>query len=98
MKLRAIAAVFSVHLASSLGSLLVGVGHTMARVETGAAPTLGERAIDLAMQVLLFPLVHLARQAPQGWFPGAWGYVPFLLNSALWAMLAVHAWRAAKPP
>lgn len=93
-KLLAIAVVASVHAALSLGAFLIGFGHTMARFETGAPPTLSERVIDAAILILFFPVVHLARQAPHGWFSGLWGYVPFLLNSAVWAVLVVYAWQA----
>jgi hypothetical protein len=89
-KLLAIAAVASVHAALSLGTFLIRFGHTMARFETGAPPTLVERVIDAAILILFFPVVHLARQAPHGWFSGLWGYVPFLLNSAICAVLIVN--------
>ncbi len=65
----------------------------MARFDTGQEATLFERLLEVFVDVVFFPLVHLAFLAPRGWFPGIWwGYVPILLNSALWAYVLVAGW------
>ena len=70
-------------------------GHTIDYVLDGKpVPKFFYRALDIASDVLQFPLVAIALKNGKGWFPGLWAYIPILLNSALWvtALLAFFTW------
>jgi hypothetical protein len=84
--------VFTVlHAALSFGLFLFTFSTGMARMEAAAEPTLPEKILEAAVQVLYFPFMHLARLVP-GWFSGLWGYLPLLVNSLFWAVVLVELW------
>lgn len=80
------------HASLSIYALLHAFSAGMARFDTGQAPSIFEKLTDAFVLVMFFPLVHLCQHAPKGWFSGLWGYLPILLNSALWAWVMIHAY------
>jgi hypothetical protein len=73
------------HFVVSLFTVMIAFGAGMARFDTGAAPSLGERVVLVIRDVVLFPLAPLLVSVlPGRWFPGLWGYIPFAANSLLW--------------
>ena len=90
----AFVAVAATHAALTLGLLVAGFGRTMARFDSGELLTVGERTLNASLQVLLFPLGQLALHVRASWMTGLLGYLPLLLNSALWAAVIVTGWRA----
>jgi hypothetical protein len=94
MKTLTVGLVALLHAAVTAGAFVLWFAIGMDRADTGAEATLFERAVAVCVDVLFFPLVHLAQLAPRGWFPDLWGYVPLVLNSALWAcaFVAGRSW------
>jgi len=80
-----------VHSLVSIRLSMVAFGQAMTRFETGAEPTLVERAVDVLSKVLN-PLLPLAAESKVlgAVFPGILGHVPGLASGALWAFVA---WR-----
>ena len=89
--MRAIILLTLLHAGVTVGAFLLLFAIGMDRFDTGLDATFLERALDLLVVVLFFPLVHFSRLAPAGSFSGLWGYVPIVLNSALWASALVYA-------
>ena len=42
-----------------------------------------EKSLDLALRILIFPIVTLSLNLSTLWLPGLFGWIPFLLNSLL---------------
>lgn len=64
----------------------------MARFDTRATASLGERLLRVAVSVLHFPVVTLALAVlPARALPRLWGYVPFVLNSVVWGLAVTTA-------
>ncbi len=61
----------------------------MARFDTGGQPGWFEAACGRLLTVLGFPVLTLLEVKVGLRFPGLWGYVPFVANSALWAAAAL---------
>jgi hypothetical protein len=60
----------------------------MDRFEAGGSTAQSERVLEAANSTLQFPLVTLVYALPRplpSWFYGPVEYVPFILNSLLWA-------------
>jgi hypothetical protein len=81
--------------------MLLAIG--MGRFDAGTPMTSAERFLGAANTALQFPLVTLAFALPRplpSWFHGPVEYVPFILNSLLWAsgvyFLAAALRRAAR--
>ncbi len=55
----------------------------MDRFDSGRSPTLLESGISGVLGVLCFPIIPLLKHVPVR-FPGLWGYLPFVANSAIW--------------
>jgi hypothetical protein len=64
-------------------------GAGMARFDTGAQPSWIESAAEAAFRVLSFPVFLIVEHENTLRFPGLWGYVPVLTNSALWAAVFI---------
>jgi hypothetical protein len=77
----------AVHLVASVTLTVATYCLGMARFDTGAPPTSAERVIEACAQVLRFPVVTGASSAGLR-FPGPTGYLPFILNSLVWAVVA----------
>ncbi len=79
---------------------LQAFGMGMARFDTGAPSTLLERVISAAATVLMYPLITPILQWRLGWlnslFPGLFGYIPFVLNSLIWALVLTYLLRRIK--
>ena len=73
------------HLALTVSLLLYVFGSGMARFDTGGQPGWFEAACGRLLTGLGFPLLTLMEDKVGQSFPGLWGYVPFVANSALWA-------------
>ncbi len=91
-KTRAVVLITLLHAAATVGAFVLLFGIGMGRFDTGQEATLFEWILEGFVGVVFFPLVHLAFLAPRGWFPGLWGYLPILVNSALWACALVAGW------
>lgn len=79
-----------VHFVLSFSFFLLSFGGGMSRFDAAGETSIGERIIDALAYVLLFPLVQLAVRIGGGWLNGFFGYVPFILNSLLWAALLYY--------
>lgn len=73
------------HLAVTVSLLLFVFGAGMSRFDTGGQPGSVEAACGRLLSALGFPLLTLVEGRMGRSFPGLWGYVPFVANSALWA-------------
>jgi hypothetical protein len=71
-----------VHLAASLYLFLVSFGIGMHHMDTGVHLRFGEKAVCLLSDILFLPIFVLKPH----WFPGLWGYIPFILNSLVWGI------------
>lgn len=80
------------HLLVTVISFLISFGSSMSRFDTGAAASVGERVASLTFEVLHWPIVPLCMVLPIP-LPGLIGWLPFLLNSALWAFCLYWIWR-----
>ncbi len=66
----------------------------MSRFDTGAVPSWSEVVGERILSILGFPLLTLFQRMELR-FPGLWGYVPFVANSALWAAAGLALFRLA---
>ena len=89
--------VAAVHFFASLALLFYVFGSGMARFDSGVVESeMPETVARWAFAVLSFPLLPLLERMRLR-FPGWWGYIPFLANSALWGAAAGAIWRVAEP-
>jgi|SRR6185312_14484626 len=72
------------HLVVSVALTATTYALSMDRFDADAPPTPAERIIEVCLQVLCFPIVRWA-MASRVRFPGLIGYLPFIVNSLLWA-------------
>ena len=77
-----------VHSLVSIWLFATAFGQAMTRFDTGAEPTLVERAVVLLSKVLnpLLPLAARSRVLADV-FPGILGHVPGLVSGVLWAFV-----------
>ena len=73
------------HLALTVQPPALVFGSGMSRFDTGGQPGWFETACGRLLTALGFPLLTLVEGRMGRRFPGLWGYVPFVANSALWA-------------
>jgi hypothetical protein len=71
------------HLLVTVLALLLSFGGGMGRFDTGTAASFPERAAAVTFEVVQWPLIPLCMALPFD-LPGPIGWLPFLLNSALW--------------
>jgi hypothetical protein len=81
-----ILALAAIHFALSFAFFLLSFAGGMSRFDAAREPSILERVVNGIAYLLLFPLVQLAVRSGGGWMTGTLGYVPFILNSLLWAM------------
>jgi len=84
------------HFSASAIGTMAKLHAAMQMFETGQPPSFVELLLDRMLTLLYFPLVTVARLAPRDAFPGLIGWLPFALNSLLWACAIVWAcqwWR-----
>ena len=72
-------------------------GMGMSRFEAPTPITSQERVLGGIVEVLMWPvfapLTHWGGKWANNLFPGLLGYIPFLLNSLVWALVVVWFWR-----
>ena len=82
--------VLLVHYAVTWAAVLYHLEHASFRFDHGGQATASERAAGIVSNTLSAPVMPLLMRSPaRRWFPGLWGHLPLLLNSALWAGAAV---------
>jgi hypothetical protein len=67
-------------------------GAGVARFDAPDGPRWTETLTSSVVDVLAFPLLPLLGR-PSLRFPGLWGYVPFIVNSVVWAGAISTIWR-----
>lgn len=79
-----------VHLALSLAVIVLGLGPTLRRGETGLPPTLYDRSLFVVLTAVLFPVHQLTERDPGLLGKTGCPYEHLLLmgNSALWGIAA----------
>lgn len=90
----------ALHWAVTISLLVFVFGAGMARFDTGGEAPWFEALCGRLLSVLGFPLLTFLDRAIGLRFPGLWGYVPFVANSAIWAAAAlggVRIWRGHRP-
>ena len=72
----------------------------MSRFDSGATVALGERVLNGAVTIMMWPLITpLLLWRPNRLnqiFSGLLGYIPLLLNSLVWALVIMWFWRKSK--
>ena len=87
------------HFAVSLTLFFEQFGMGMARFDTGAEASIGERVLGVVVSVLHSPVVTVGLAViPARALPGLWGYVPFMLNSLLWGFALTALLARLRPP
>ncbi len=86
-KVLIIFALAAVHFALSLAFFLLSFAGSMSRFDAASESSIFARIVDALAYVLLFPVVQLAVRSGGGWMTGLTGYVPFVVNSLLWAIV-----------
>jgi hypothetical protein len=84
------------HLIATVGLLVYTFGAGMGRFDTLADRTWMEAASALLLNVLAFPLLPLLSRLQSLRLPGWWGYTPFIVNSAVWSLAILAAFRAGR--
>jgi len=77
------------HLILSLGLFFLSFSLSMGRMENGAEASAFESVVKIASSILMLPLSSLIPLLKGPMFGGLWGYLPFFINSFLWALLIV---------
>lgn len=77
------------HFGASLACTLARFNSAVYLYATGASPSIGDVLLDRCQKLLQFPLVPVAQWAPPDAFPGLFGWIPFAMNSLLWACAIV---------
>lgn len=87
------ASFFAAHFISSVGALLWSFTTSAAHFDGRHVSWLSRNLSGPAFEILWFPLSLL--DAPPRVLPGLWGYLPTVLNSALWTAIVVLCLRKA---
>lgn len=87
----------ALHFILTIGLMLFSFSEVMSRFDDGIPPTVKTHLFYTGMSILSFPIVSLARLGPSI-YPGLLGYIPYILNSLLWAFVIVYglAWLRSK--
>lgn len=98
-KLAVVLGLAILHFGVAMAAFVLSFAAGMSRFDTGAPPTMSERALDAASAVLHFPFVLLAERLPARSLEGPVEYLPFVLDSLLWAvglyLLGLACWKLA---
>jgi hypothetical protein len=86
----------AMHLAVTIGLLIVVFGAGMARFDTGGEAQWLEAMCGRLLDVLAFPVLTVLEHGTSRRFPGLWGYLPFAANSALWSAAALGVLKIAR--
>lgn len=84
---------FAAHFISSVSALLWSFTTSSARFDGRHVSWLSRNLSGPAFEILRFPLSLL--DVSSGALPGLWGYLPTVLNSALWTAIAVFCLKKA---
>ena len=86
-RLRILFILAAIHFGLTIGTSLRAFGMSMDRFDTGHPKTLAETTLENVAAVLRSPMEQWLEGSdlPQLLLPGLLGYLPFLLNSLLWA-------------
>ena len=79
-----------VHFTASGVVFFLAMGNSSARWDAAVGPTIGSKVLDGAAAVMMFPIVTAAFALPGSLFAGLAGWLPFVVNSVLWAHIAYH--------
>ena len=91
-RLRAFLALWLIHYVLTWGALLYSITH-LHEIEAGEPPSFSLQVSRTLYTTLSAPLsFFLLATRSAKWFPGLWGHVPVLLNSALWSGLILWLW------
>ena len=99
------AGIFAMHFALQIGTLLGAFSLGMGRFGTGEPAGNAETVLAAASGILTFPIVWGMGVLPKSFHNAVsglgiagtiLGYVPFVLNSAIWGMIAQHAYGQLK--
>ncbi len=92
------------HAALSSVLLLISFSRAMTRFDSRdpeRAVTTGAHILGAVTEILLWPLFAPLANWGGRWthalFPGVLGYLPLLLNSLVWALAIMFAWRWLRP-
>jgi len=77
------------HLILSIGLFVFSFSLSMGRMENGAEASAFESVLKIISSILIFPLGSLMPYLKGPMFSGLFGYLPFIINSFLWALLIV---------
>ena len=80
-----------VHFTASALLFLLAIGDSSARWDAGTGPSIGSKLINGAAAVTMFPVVTAAFALPGTLLPGLVGWLPFVVNSVLWAFIAYYS-------
>jgi hypothetical protein len=80
------------HFVLTIVLVIFTFGAGMARFDAADSPRWRETVASSAVDVLAFPVLPLLDR-PSLRFPGVWGYVPFVVNSVVWAKAVRTIWR-----
>src|SRR5262245_20456235 len=86
---------FAIHFGLSVLTFVLSFGSTMARFDTGAEPSGSDRFVSGLSAVFAFLVVRLLSGIDSAFLPGVLGWLPFIANSVLWAIVVVLLRRAA---
>ena len=95
----AVVLVAGVHFVLSMATLATSFASGMARFDTGAAPGVGERVLDGAVSILLFPLAWRGSTwfaLPAEYRGAPWEHLLFAANSLLWGAAIYALWRLTR--
>ena len=81
-----------IHFVLTLVLVIFTFGAGMARFDMPDRPHWTETVASSVVDVLVFPVLPLLDH-PSLRFPGLWGYVPFIVNSVVWAGVISTIWR-----
>lgn len=91
-RLPAFGVIAVVHFVLTIVLVFVTFGAGMARFDKPDAPHWTETAASSVVNVLAFPVMALLDRQSFLRFPRLWGYVPFAVNSMVWAWAVVTVW------
>ena len=89
MKPKPIILIAVAHFIVSRTLFIWAFGREMARFDTGQPPSGLDRVAGGGLsRVLDFPILPLINHLSSNWLPGLLGYLPFMVNSLIWGVIA----------
>lgn len=59
----------------------------MGRIDSGESTAASEVVVNILVEILTFPVSQLIPHLKGDFVDGLFGYIPFVLNSVLWAIV-----------